>query len=90
MNVLDNSNDGSYHDECADDVEHVKMFLPGEIWGHRSMSWVSKDTLVEEEGDEHKDTEEDNLNEEPCEDNPFSCLDDVDILVCLQAAAWRK
>lgn len=69
LDVLDDTEDGSDHDEDGDGVEDVEEAGPGDLGGHGGGGRDGGDTVVEDGGDDDEEAEEEELDDETADDD---------------------
>lgn len=72
--ILDESEDASYKDQDAGDVDVDQVLLPREVALLDFLSRVLRDAEVKEGGDDHEEGEEDDLDRQANQDDGFACV----------------
>lgn len=72
LSELDDSEDGTNHDEQTDSVEHIQALLPQDQAIQRLNSWCASHPAVEYGGNGTEHAEHDNLDDEPNDDDPLT------------------
>lgn len=86
--IFSNAKYGSHENEEAGRVEDVEELLPGRRDLEGLLGGLSADSKVEDEGDDHEEAEEEDLNAQTSDDDVFASLDGVLVLGrCEHAAA---
>lgn len=85
--IFSNAKHGSHENEEAGRVKHVEELLPGSRDLEGLLGGLSADSKVENEGDDHEEAEEEDLNAQTSNDDVFASLDSVLVLSCCEHAA---